>query len=50
MLEKSDSLDLVIQVCDIFHGQRQQFVHNSSLLLPLKKVIVTESIREVSFQ
>ena len=26
MLEKSDSLDLVIQVCDIVHGQRQQFV------------------------
>ena len=32
-LEKSDSLDLVIQVCDIVHGQRQQFVHISSLLL-----------------
>ena len=29
----ADSLDLVIQVCDIVHGQRLQFVHNISSLL-----------------
>ena len=31
MLEKSDSLELVIQVCDIVHGQRLQSVYISFL-------------------